>query len=114
MEQRTKKGPIHYIVDHSLRGTSKVEPVILRNTSDTLGALDIFNREAYASMMILRAYKRWRMRAGLDVAWKLVHKLSVPRQYSPYELEIFETVKPGLRASNCKLKLVNPQTGERF
>jgi hypothetical protein len=114
MEQRTKKGTIKYIVDHSLRGTSKVEPVILRHAHDTHGALDIFNREAYASMMILRAYKRWRMRTNLNVAWRLVRKVSVPRQYSSYELEIFETVNSGLRASNCKFKLVNTKSGERF
>lgn len=114
MEQRTKKGKIKYIVDSSLRGTSKVEPVIIRNAQDTHAALDIFNREAYASVIIQRAYRRWRMRKDLDKAWSLVHKINVPRQYSSYELEIFETVKPGLRASNCKYRLVNIKSGERF
>lgn len=111
MEQRAKKGPIRYIVDHTLRGDAKVDPVILRQkgTSES-----IFSNEVYASMIIIRAYKRWRWRCRIEQNWNLVQQISVPRHLSPYTLEVYEALRPELRLNRCKLRLFNPKTGEQF
>lgn len=113
MEQRTKKkGRINYIVDHTLRGEEKVSEVIIR--SQTYKPWGIFSQEGHAALVIARAVKKWKVRLGLAKCWKLSFQINVPRNATPYELAVFENVRPELRLHRCKLRLYNPRSGQQF